>query len=217
MKQFSVCIGRTIRELKGQSCISLEDPHLPAKRILASRSFAAALTDKTLIKQAMIFHLSRAHERLTAQKQLCACVHVSLYEKITVKPYKFSHSHVIGLEYPTDDLLILSHATQQQIDVLFKENKRYVKVAVMFSALIPKNTHIPDLWQPHTLIAQRDSLMHTLGSMKERFGKHYIQVGYHTAQQQWQMKQLHRSPRYTTSWSEMLIIDDSHLAVTQNK
>ena len=216
-KQFSVCMGRTIRELKGQSCISLEDPGLPSKRILASRSFATALTDKALIKQAMIFHLSRAHERLTQQQQLCACIHVSLYEKIPVRPFKTAHSHVIGLEYPTDDLLILSHTAQQQIDVLFKENTRYVKVAVMFSALTAKSSHIHDLWQPHALITQRDSLMQTLGSMKERFGKHCIQVGYHTPQQQWQMKQLHRSPCYTTSWSEMLTIDDSHLAVTQNK
>lgn len=217
MKQFSVLMGRTIRELKGQSCISLEDPYLPSKRILASRSFASALKDKALIKQAMIFHLSRAHERLSKQEQLCACVHVSLYEKIPVKPFKKSHSHVIGLEYPTDDLLLLTHAAQQQIDVLFKENIRYVKVSVMFSALSAKKTHTHDLWQPHDLIQQRDSLMTTIGAMKNRFGKHCIQVGYHTNQQQWKMKQLHHSPRYTTSWSEMLTIDDSHMAVTQNK
>lgn len=216
-KQFSVLIGRTIRELKGQSCISLEDPQLPSKRILASRSFAHALSDKALIKQAMIFHLARAHERLCQQNQLCACIHVSLYEKIPIKPYKKAFSHLIGLEYPTDDLLTLTHAAQQQIDVLFKEKKSYVKVAVMFSALESKATHIHDLWQPQNLINQRDMLMSTLGIMKKRFGKHCIQVGYHTAQTEWRMKQLHHSPRYTTSWSEMLTIDDSHMAVTQNK
>ncbi|WP_291369172.1 MULTISPECIES: DUF4113 domain-containing protein, partial [unclassified Acinetobacter] len=40
---------------------------------------------------------------------------------------------------------------------------------------------------------------------------------YHSANPAWQMKQQHRSPRYTTCWQEMLTIDDSALTVTQNK
>ncbi|MGE8559692.1 MAG: Y-family DNA polymerase, partial [Acinetobacter sp.] len=87
-KQFSVVIARTIRELKGQSCIDLNDPATPSKRILSSRSFASILSEKPLIKQAVIFHLNRAYKRLTAQQQLCACVHVALYEKIHEPPYK---------------------------------------------------------------------------------------------------------------------------------
>lgn len=49
-KQFSVLIARTIRELKGQSCIALDDPAIPSKRILSSRSFASALSEKSIIK-----------------------------------------------------------------------------------------------------------------------------------------------------------------------
>ncbi len=216
-KQFSVLIARTIRELKGQSCIALDDPALPSKRILASRSFATALNDITLIKQALILHLNRAHRRLIRQQQLCACVHVSLYEKIKTPPYKKAISQVRGLEYSTDDLLVLSSTAQRQIDVLFEKNKQYVKVSIMFSALHPKQQHIDDLWQPLVLIKQRQQLMQTLSSMKKRYGSDCIQVGYHSTQTHWQMKQQYRSPRYTTHWHEMLVIDDSHLAVTQNK
>lgn len=216
-KQFSVLIGRTIRELKGQSCIGLDDPHLPSKRILASRSFASPLSDLALIKQALIFHLNRAHRRLTSQQQLCACVHVSLYEKIQFPPYKKAASHVLGLDYATDDLLILTQAVQKQINVLFKENTKYVKVGVMLSALHSKHQHIDDLWQPLALIEQRNQLMLTLSEMKKRYGSDCIQVGYHSQKTLWQMKQQHRSPRYTTCWNEIQIIDDSHMAVTQIK
>lgn len=216
-KQFSVLIARTIRELKGQSCIALDDPALPSKRILASRSFSTALSDISLIKQALIFHLNRAHRRLVEQQQLCACVHVSLYEKIKAPPYKKAISQVMGLEYPTDDLLLLTQVAQRQIDVLFKENIQYVKVSIMFSALNPKGQHIDDLWQPLVLIEQRDQLMQTLLRMKKRYGSDCIHVGYHSKETHWQMKQEYRSPRYTTHWHEMLIIDDSHMAVTSNK
>lgn len=80
-KAFSVVMARTIRELKGQSCIQLDDPAIVTKRILASRSFAQALSSIEIIKQALIFHLNRAHRRLMKQEQLCACVQVMLYEK----------------------------------------------------------------------------------------------------------------------------------------
>lgn len=214
VKHFSVLIARTIRELKGQSCISLEDPHIPSKQILASRSFAQALTCLDTIKQAIVFHLNRAHKRLIAQQQLCACIHVSLYEKIAHPPFKKAVSQVSGLEYATDDLLILTQACMKQIHVLFKENTKYIKVGIIFSALQPKAHTIPDLWQPLELIEQRNQLMTTLSSMKTRFGSDCIQVGYHSLQKTWQMKQQHLSPRYTTCWFEVLNIDDSHMKKT---
>ncbi|MCG2609782.1 Y-family DNA polymerase [Acinetobacter sp. SM34] len=216
-KQFSVTIARTIRELKGQSCIALDDPATPAKRILSSRSFAAALTEKSIIKQAVIFHVNRAHKRLIKQQQLCACIHVSLYEKISNPPYKKSISHALGLEYASNDLLVLNAAALKQIYVLFKENKKYIKVEVMFSALHVKQQYTHDLWQPLALIQQREGLMKTLLQMQQRYGSDCIQIGYHSANPAWHMKQHHRSPRYTTCWQEMLTINDSALDVTQNK
>ncbi|CAB1221442.1 Y-family DNA polymerase [Acinetobacter bouvetii] len=216
-KQFSVMLARTIRELKGQSCIALDDPQTPSKRILSSRSFAAALTEKNVIKQAVIFHVNQAYQRLIKQQQLCACVHVSLYEKIPNPPYKKSISYALGLEYASDDLLTLNHAALKQIDVLFKENKKYIKVEIMLSALCSKQHYMHDLWQPLERIQQRDNLMQALLKMKQRYGQDCIQIGYHSRSSAWQMKQQYRSPRYTTCWQELLTINDPAMAITQNK
>jgi len=87
----------------------------------------------------------------------------------------------------------------------------------MFSALHIKQHYIHDLWQPLAQIQQRDNLMNTLLKMQQRYGSNCIQVGYHSANTAWQMKQQHRSPRYTTCWKELLTIHDSALTVTQNK
>ncbi|MEQ1105048.1 Y-family DNA polymerase [Acinetobacter ursingii] len=216
-KEFSVIIARTICELKGQSCISLDDPKIPSKRILASRSFSKALNDLNQIKQALIFHLNRAHRRLMSQQQLCHCIQVFLYEKIEAKPYKKAHVHAVGLEYATDDLLILTKFSLQQLDVLFDKNKKYIKIGIMFCGLYPRQQHIDDLWQPLEQIHERQKLMLALSSIKNRFGNESLQVGYHSCQSQWKMKQLYCSPHYLTRWNELLCIDDSHMAVTQNK
>lgn len=216
-RMFSVLLGRTIRELKGQSCISLSDPAIPAKSILSSRGFSTAISNREIIKEAVIFHTQRVYDRLSKQQQLCAVVHVSLYEKIKSPPYKKAISHVIGLEYASDDLLLLTKIALHQVDVLFKENNRYMKVAVMLTALHPKNQHIDDLWHPVQLIQQRDQLMNTLLNMKQRFGSNCIQVGYHSRHSIWKMRQQYLSPCYTTRWSDLLRINDSHMTVTQSK
>lgn len=57
-KAFSVVMARTIRELKGQSCIQLDDPAIPTKRILASRSFAQALSVLRLLNKHLSFTLT---------------------------------------------------------------------------------------------------------------------------------------------------------------
>jgi len=75
-KQFSVVITQTIRELKGQSCIDLDNPSIPSKRILSSRSFDSASSEKSIIKQAVTFHLKIAHKMLncpTATLRIRAC------------------------------------------------------------------------------------------------------------------------------------------------
>ncbi|TCM66443.1 DNA polymerase V [Acinetobacter calcoaceticus] len=213
IKPFSVLMARCIRELKGQSCISLQDPDMPSQRILSSRSFASPLLDLHLIKQALVFHLNRAHQRLSKQQQLCAVVHVSLYEKLAYAPYKKAISQALGLEYATDDILVLTATAMSQVNVLFKENIKYVKVAIMFSALHPKAQHIDDLWQPVELIQQRETLMQSMAEMKQRFGPDCIQVGYYSDSSAWKMRQKFRSPRYTTCTHELLVIDDSHMQI----
>lgn len=73
-KAFSVVMARTIRELKGQSCIQLDDPAIPTKRILASRSFAQALSSIEIIKQALIFHLNPGTSPFNETRTtLCLC------------------------------------------------------------------------------------------------------------------------------------------------
>ncbi len=113
--------ARTLRELNGQSCIVLDAPELPSQQILSSRSFFTVLSDKIIIKQAVIFHINRAHQRLNGQRLLCAAGHMPLYEKIQNPPYKkiFPCGPV---EYAVDELLKFSHACLRQINVLFKEN-----------------------------------------------------------------------------------------------
>jgi len=89
-RQFPALTALAIRELNGQSCIALNDPELQQQQLLSPRSFSTALSDKSIIKQAVIFHVKRVHKRLTAQRLLYAIVHVPLYLNIPNPPDKIA-------------------------------------------------------------------------------------------------------------------------------
>ena len=78
-RQFPALTALAIRELNGQSCIALNAPELPPPQHLSSRRFPTALCDKSIIKQAVIFHVKWVHKRLTSQRLLCAILHVPLH------------------------------------------------------------------------------------------------------------------------------------------
>lgn len=87
---FPALTALAIRELNGQSCIALDDPELPQRQIRSSRRFSTALCDKSIIKQAVIFHINRTYKHLTAQGLLYAAVHIPLYQKIPNPPDKIA-------------------------------------------------------------------------------------------------------------------------------
>lgn len=53
-KNFSVILERTVRELNGESCISLEEAPPAKQQIVCSRSFGERITDKDAMHQAVV-------------------------------------------------------------------------------------------------------------------------------------------------------------------
>jgi DNA polymerase V len=82
----------------------------------------------------------------------------------------------------------------QQIDVLFKENKS-IKIAVMFVHYMQKQ-HIDDLWHPVDFIQQRQQLIRF--KYETTLWSDCLQVGYHSTNPSWKMRQQNRSKLYNT-------------------
>ncbi len=53
-KNFSVILERTVRELNGESCISLEEAPPAKQQIVCSRSFGERISDKDAMHQAVV-------------------------------------------------------------------------------------------------------------------------------------------------------------------
>lgn len=70
-KNFSVILERTVRELNGEPCISLEEAPPTKQQIVCSRSFGERITDKDAMHQAVVQYAERAAEKLRGERQYC--------------------------------------------------------------------------------------------------------------------------------------------------
>lgn len=78
-KNFNVVLERTVRELNGESCISLEETPSPKQQIICSRSFGERVTTYEALRQAICQHAERAAEKLRGERQFCR--HIAVFVK----------------------------------------------------------------------------------------------------------------------------------------
>lgn len=78
-KNFNVVLERTVRELNGESCISLEEAPPPKQQIVCSRSFGERVTTYEAMRQAVCQHAERAAEKLRGERQFCR--HIAVFVK----------------------------------------------------------------------------------------------------------------------------------------
>ncbi|HGA5581250.1 TPA: translesion error-prone DNA polymerase V subunit UmuC [Salmonella enterica subsp. enterica serovar Potsdam] len=78
-KNFNVVLERTVRELNGESCISLEEAPSPKQQIVCSRSFGERVTTYEAMRQAVCQYAERAAEKLRGERQFCR--HIAVFVK----------------------------------------------------------------------------------------------------------------------------------------
>jgi DNA polymerase V len=81
-KNFNVVLERTVRELNGESCISLEEAPPPKQQIVCSRSFGQRITTYEEMRQAVCQYAERAAEKLRGERQYCR--HISIFIKTSL-------------------------------------------------------------------------------------------------------------------------------------
>ena len=97
-KNFNVVLERTVRELNGEPCISLEEAPPPKQQIVCSRSFGERVTTYEAMRQAVCQHAERAAEKLRGEQTLYTILCKCLFSEVTVQAVteldnKAAHCH----------------------------------------------------------------------------------------------------------------------------
>ncbi|MCL4128438.1 UNVERIFIED_CONTAM: hypothetical protein GTU68_041733 [Idotea baltica] len=200
-RHFSVCLERTVEELNGTTCLDLEDNPPAKKQIYCSRSFGNKPSELDPLLQAISLYACRATEKLRAQQHLVSTIHIFIHTS-PHQPNYYSNSTVIKLPYPTDDSRVIVAKAKQAVRKLYRPGYKYLKSGIGLIEIMPKQHCQPDFFQPPQE-KTADALMATLDNINQRYGSGSAFLAGEGIRERWPMRQQHRSPCYTTDWSDL--------------
>lgn len=204
-KNFNVVLERTVRELNGEPCITLEEAPPPKQQIVCSRSFGERVTTYEAMRQAVCQHAERAAEKLRGERQYCR--HISAFIKTSPfainEPY-YGNLATEKLLTPTRDTRDIIAAAVKALDRIWVSGHRYAKAGVMLNDFSPTGVSQLNLFDEVQPRPQSDALMKVLDSINHT-GLGSVWFAGRGIAPEWQMKREMLSPAYTTRWSELPI------------
>lgn len=202
-KNFNVVLERTVRELNGEPCITLEEAPPPKQQIVCSRSFGERVTIYEAMRQAICQHAERAAEKLRGERQYCR--HISALIKTSPfainEPY-YGNLATEKLLTPTRDTRDIIAAAVKALDRIWVSDHRYAKAGVMLNDFSPTGVSQLNLFDEVQPRAHSDELMKVLDSINHS-GLGRVWFAGRGIAPEWQMKREMLSPAYTTRWKEL--------------
>lgn len=202
-KRFGVMMIRTVSELKGISCVSLEETS-SVKNIMCSRSFGKAVTAQSDLLEAVSTYCANACKKARLQKvkanAICVYLRTSLFSK--TKPC-YSASDQQTLLLPSNDTIFITDMACALLKKIFKPGYDYQKVGVILLNLISEEIKQTDFFESqHT--DDNKKIMNLLDDINHQYGKKSLFLAAEGVKKMWCVKSSKRSPRYTTQWDELI-------------
>lgn len=201
--RFGVVLERTVRELRGESCLSLEILSPPKQQIMCSRSFGKEITTLDELRQSVLTYVARAAEKLRRQQSLTSAVLVFARTNPFKDVPQLSRQIMVPLPYPTDDTILLSRAACAGIARIFEPGYRYKKSGTMLMELQPKAQREVTLFEDPEAIARRERLNQAMDRINVRYGRRTVSLWGAGVEKPWSMKAGNRTPAYTTDWNNL--------------
>lgn len=212
-ERYSVVMERTVRELRGESCIDLEEDAPPRQQIIASRSFGAPVWTEAELAESLRAYKGRAAEKLRHQHSVAGRVGIWLEtNRHGLQDAQYHPSATLPLPAPSDDTAKLTQAAIAALRQIYKDGFRYTKAGVMLLELGDRGVEQGQLFGEHLNAGDpaRTALMDTLDRVNAKWGKGTLGISSAELQQprRWAMKHGTMTPAYTTRWSELAIVSE---------
>lgn len=201
-KKMTVVGHRTQLELRGTSCISLEEVGTK-KQIIRSRSFGHDVEDYHELREAISMHASRAAEKLREDRS------IARYIGVWIKTNKFKddpqYNNFIGyfLPEPTSYTPDLIQASIELLDKIYREEYRYKKAGVMVSDICSEEQVQMNLFSPNKNLSEKSNLMKSYDRINKVWGRETVRYASSGFKRTWSMKRAKLSKRFTTDWHEL--------------
>ena len=205
-KQFSVGLMRTVLELRGESCLKLEEPEESRKSLTCGRSFGKPLKELEDIRPALTHFVQNAVSRLWKYKQATSAITVYLStNRFRKNIMQRSVSASVELEV-TNNLMQLNPAAQHALGQIFKSGFEYHKVGILLHDFISVKNIPATLFETESSIHASRELMGALKKINQKFGHYTVASASVSGSSDWKARSKFRSPSFTTCWNELPLV-----------
>jgi len=206
-KNMSIVGLRTVWELRGISCIELEDLSEPNKQSIRSRSFGKPVQTLQELKEAVTFHATRAAEKLREQKSVTFFISAFIEtNRFRTEEPQYSNSAGCYLPEPTAYTPLLIKNALACLERIYREGFKFIRAGVVLMDIVPEDQIQLNLFVPSRPLEKDKSMMKAVDRINVKWGSNSIKYASSGLEQPWRMKRAKLSPRYTTHWDEMLVV-----------
>ncbi|HEX8145564.1 MAG TPA: Y-family DNA polymerase [Pyrinomonadaceae bacterium] len=203
-RRMTVVGARIVEELRGVSCLPLEQCPQGRKSVTCSRSFGATVESLGELREAVGVYMTRAAERLRKHRMAAAAVTVFINTSRFGDQPRYGNSATHELACATDSTEELLDWALKGLERIYRPGYKYKKAGVVLCHLIPADCLTMHLFGDADFERSR-RVMRAVDEINRRHGRDTVRLGV-AREGRWKTKFLRRSRRYTTCLNEVLTI-----------
>jgi DNA polymerase V len=194
---------KTVLELRGYSCIDLDDAPISKKSIVTSRSFGKQVSELSELQEAVSEYVTRAAEKLRKQNCVAGLLIVFLSTNRFKEGPQYNNSLSTTLFPPTAYTPDLIEKALNLLEELFLPGFEFKKAGVKLTDIIPEKDVPLSFMEVNYLDDKRKKLMETVDKLNRIYGQDTLFYASNGIKKDWKMRRAKLSPHYTTNWNDL--------------
>ncbi|MBQ1798709.1 MAG: DUF4113 domain-containing protein, partial [Muribaculaceae bacterium] len=189
--QFSIVVERTVRELRGEDCHTVNPVTIAHKSIMNSRTFGHTITSRQSIEDAVVTFAEHCARQLRKEGSVAQKVGVWVRgDRFRQDLPFYANSCQLTLPTPTaNSITIVRHALQALANV-FRDGFHYRKAGVMVSDIVPAEGIQLNLFDTHDH-SKEHRLMRAIDSINHQYGSSQVKLAPELTRGEWAPQQSH--------------------------
>ena len=203
-RDFGVLMERTVQELNGEACQTLETQPQPKKQIYCSRSFGRRVASLDELSESVAHYAVRAAEKLRNQQCLAARVYVTV-QTSRFAEHGYINNQSMALPCPSNDSREIVETATNLARRLYREGYHYAKAGVGLLELCSESNTQADMFGRSQSV-ESQLMMNELDRINRRYGRDCIFLARQGIKRPWQMARNMKSPAYSTRFADLPVV-----------
>ena len=197
---------RLVMELRGTVCYPINVNPDDKKEICTTRSFGHPVESYSELEQATTSYVTKVAEKLRKQKSYAQSLLIFIMTNKYAKGPRYVNYKIVKLPTPTNQTSELIHYAVLALKNLYKKGYKYKKSGVIVSDVIPAEGTQSVLWDDKNRNKNK-KLLQVIDKINQQAGIEKVKFAIQGTDKTWKMRQENLSPKYTTNWGDILIVN----------